>query len=163
MKLDVRWGYNNVRIKEGDEWKAAFITNKGLFEPLVPVLWTHQFPATFQNYDELLIPRTYRTRVIVVYMDDILIFTATLEEHRQVSRRFLRSSKRISCSKPDKVWLWEEPQLITLASSSVMDKIMMDPVKVQGVADWPIPSSIHWSRSFLGFINFYWRFIRDFQ
>jgi len=48
-KLDVRWGYNNDRIKEGDEWKAAFITNKGLFEPLVMFFGLTNSPATFQT------------------------------------------------------------------------------------------------------------------
>ena len=46
-KLDVRWGYNNVRIKEGDEWKAAFRTNRGLFEPLVMFFGLTNSPATF--------------------------------------------------------------------------------------------------------------------
>jgi len=48
-KLDVRWGYNNVRIKEGDEWKAAFRTNRGLFEPLVMFFGLTNSPATFQT------------------------------------------------------------------------------------------------------------------
>ena len=48
-KLDVRWGYNNVQIKEGDEWKAAFLTNRGLFEPLVMFFGLTNSPATFQT------------------------------------------------------------------------------------------------------------------
>ncbi len=47
-KLDVQWGYNNVRIKTGDEWKAAFRTNQGLFEPTVMFFGLTNFPATFQ-------------------------------------------------------------------------------------------------------------------
>ena len=47
-KLDVRWGYNNIRIKDGDEWKAAFKTNKGLFEPTVMFFSMCNSPATFQ-------------------------------------------------------------------------------------------------------------------
>jgi hypothetical protein len=47
-KLDIRWGYNNIRIKEGDEWKAAFITNKGLFELTVMFFGLRNSPATFQ-------------------------------------------------------------------------------------------------------------------
>jgi len=47
--LDVHWGYNNVRIKEGDEWKAAFRTNRGLFEPLVMFFGLTNSPATFQT------------------------------------------------------------------------------------------------------------------
>ena len=47
-KLDIRWGYNNVHIEEGDEWKAAFITNKGLFKPTVMFFGLRNSPATFQ-------------------------------------------------------------------------------------------------------------------
>jgi len=49
MKLDVQWGYNNVHIKEGDEWKAAFRTNRGLFEPTVMFFGLTNSPATFQT------------------------------------------------------------------------------------------------------------------
>jgi hypothetical protein len=49
MKLDVWWGYNNVRIKEGDEWKVAFLTNHGLFEPLVMYFGLTNSPGTFQT------------------------------------------------------------------------------------------------------------------
>ena len=48
-KLDVRWGYNNVRIKSGDKWKAAFKTNRGLFEPTVMFFGMTNSPATFQS------------------------------------------------------------------------------------------------------------------
>jgi len=48
-KFDLRWGYNNVRIKEGDEWKAAFKTNKGLFKPTVMFFGLCNSPSTFQN------------------------------------------------------------------------------------------------------------------
>ena len=48
--LDIRWGYNNVRIKEGDEWKGAFICNRGLFEPVVMYFGMSNLPATFQSY-----------------------------------------------------------------------------------------------------------------
>ena len=52
-KLDVRWGYNNVRIKEGDEWKAAFKTNRGLYEPTVMFFWDVQLPCNLPIYDGL--------------------------------------------------------------------------------------------------------------
>jgi hypothetical protein len=51
-KLDIRWGFNNVRLQEGDEHKAAFITNRGLFEPLVMFLWSHELSRYVPGYDE---------------------------------------------------------------------------------------------------------------
>jgi hypothetical protein len=78
-KLDVRWGYNNVRIKKGDEWKAAFRTNRGLFEPLVMFFGLTNSPATFQTMMNDLFIELIDGNVVIVYMDNILIFTETLE------------------------------------------------------------------------------------
>jgi hypothetical protein len=84
-KLDVRWGYNNVRIKEDDEWKAAFRTNRGLFEPLVMYFGLTNSPATFQMMMNEIFHDLILEGVVCVYLDDILIFTSTIEEHRRIS------------------------------------------------------------------------------
>jgi len=70
-----------VRIKEGDEWKAAFQTNRGLFEPLVMYFGMCNSSATFQLMMDTLFRELIMTGKIVIYMDDILIFTQTMEEH----------------------------------------------------------------------------------
>jgi hypothetical protein len=80
-KLDVRWGYNNVRIHEGDEWKAAFHTNRGLFKPLVMYFGLTNSPATFQTMMNEIFQDLITEGVVSVYLDDILIFTNLLEEH----------------------------------------------------------------------------------
>ena len=82
--LDLRWGFNNVRLKEGDEWKAAFSTNRGLFEPLVMFFGLCNSPTTFQTMMNDILRDFIDREVIICYMDDILIFTATLEEHWKV-------------------------------------------------------------------------------
>ena len=75
-----------MRIKEGDEWKAAFRTNRGLFEPLVMYFGMCNLPATFQLMMDTLFRELIITGKIVIYMDDILIFTQTIEEHRDIVR-----------------------------------------------------------------------------
>jgi len=80
-KLDVRWGFNNVRIKPGDEWKAAFRTNQGLFEPLVMFFRMTNSPATFQTMMNNVFRTVIVEGIVVVYLDDILIFTKMEEEH----------------------------------------------------------------------------------
>ena len=85
-KLDVHWGYNNVRIREGDEWKAAFRTNQGLFEPLVMYFGLTNSLATFQTMMNEIFEDLITEGVVSIYLDDILIFTKDLVEHRRISR-----------------------------------------------------------------------------
>ena len=80
-KLDVHWGFNNVRMKERDEWKAAFQTNRGLYEPLVMFFGLTNSLATFQTMMDAVFEDLISEGVVVMYLDDILIFTKTLEEH----------------------------------------------------------------------------------
>ncbi len=97
-KVDVRWGYNNIRIKEGDEWKAAFLTPEGLFEPTIMFFGLTNSPATFQ----MMMNTIFRTEVaqgwLSVYMDDITIHTKRendeteqqhLERHRLYTHHML--------------------------------------------------------------------------
>ena len=88
-KLDIHWGYNNVHIKEGDEWKAAFRTNRGLFEPLVMFFGLTNSPETFQMMMNDLFKTLIDEGVVVVYMDDILIFTESLEQHHETVQNVL--------------------------------------------------------------------------
>src|SRR6185369_15978938 len=88
-KLDIRWGYNNVRIRKGDEWKAAFRTNRGLFEPLVMFFGLTNSPATFQTMMNEIFADMIRDGLVCIYMDDILIFAQTREELRRITREVL--------------------------------------------------------------------------
>ena len=74
-KFDVRWGYNNVRIKSGDEWKAALITNQGLYEPRVMFFGLTNSPATFQTMMNAIFAEELLEGWVTIYMDDILIHT----------------------------------------------------------------------------------------
>jgi len=82
-KLDVCWSFNNVRIKPGDEWKVAFRTNRDLFEPLVMFFEMTNSLATFQTIMNNIFWNLIAEGIVVVYLDNILIFTKTEEEHAQ--------------------------------------------------------------------------------
>ncbi len=88
-KLDVHWGYNNVCIKEGDEWKAAFRMNRGLFEPLVMYFGLTNSLATFQTMMNDIFKELIDEGSVAIYMDDILIYTQMIEHHREVVTQVL--------------------------------------------------------------------------
>jgi hypothetical protein len=162
-KLDVRWGYNNVRIREGDEWKAAFCTNRGLFEPLVMYFGLTNSPATFQMMMNEIFQDLITEGVISVYLDDILIFTNSLEEHHQITRLVLDRMRE------HKLYLWpekcefEKTKIEYLGVIISHNKVEMDLVKIAGVADWPTPSNKKEVQSFVSFVNFYRCFIPGFS
>ena len=162
-KLDIRWGYNNIRMKEGDEWKAAFWTNRGLFEPLVMFFGLCNSPTTFQTMMNHIFRDLINKEKVVVYMDDIMIFTKTLDEHRQIVREVLKilhenklSLKYMKCD-----FETQETEYLGLIISE--GQIKMDPGKVKGVTDWPVSKSRKELRGFLGFLNFYRCFIENFS
>src|SRR5260370_33439822 len=103
-KLDLRWGYNNIQIKEGDEWKAAFVTRRGLFEPTVMFFGLCNSPATFQRMMDNLFEPLIRQGIMIVYIDDIFVFGGTtLDEHRSyVTQVFQILSDNHLCVAPDK-------------------------------------------------------------
>jgi len=78
----LRWGYNNVRIKERDEWKTVFITRRGLFEATVMYFGFSNAPVTFQSMISDILGDLIHIRLVMVYLDDILIFGTCLREYR---------------------------------------------------------------------------------
>src|SRR5580692_5484089 len=92
-KMDLHLGYNNVQIKEGDEWKAAFTTYRGAFEPLVMFFGLNNSPVTFQTMMNAILKDLIDEGKVVVYIDDILIFTKTMEGHREIVKEVLRRLK----------------------------------------------------------------------
>jgi len=162
-KLDVCWGFNNVRIKPGDEWKAAFQTNRGLFEPLVMFFGMTNSPATFQTMMNDIFRNLIAEGIVVVYLDDILIFTKIKEEHEQAVRwmlQVLKENKLFLCLEKCEFCKHRIEYLGLVISEN---KVSMDPVKVAGVQEWPTLENKTDVQAFLGFVNFYQRFIWDFS
>jgi len=132
-KLDVCWGFNNIRIKPRDEWKAAFWTNRGLFEPLVMFFGMTNSPATFQMMINDIFRNLIAEGIVVVYLDDILIFTKTKEEHEQAVRRVLqvlKENKLFLC--PEKCEFCKQ-RIECLGLVISENEVSIDPVKVAGV------------------------------
>ena len=90
MKLDVQWDYNNIRIKEGNEWKVAFKTNHGLFESTVIFFGLTNSPATFQAMMDSIFSDMVERNQVIVYMDNILIHAADDEELKRRTKAVFR-------------------------------------------------------------------------
>ena len=136
-KLDVQWGFHNVWMKEGDEWKAAFWTNQGLYEPLVMFFGLTNSPATFQTMMDGIFKDLISEGIIVVYLDDILIFTKTLEEHWKVIHWVMELLQQHGLSlKPEKCE-FKKTSVKYLGVVVSHDSVKMDPAKVARVAEWP--------------------------
>ena len=162
-KLDIRWGYNNVRIKEGDEWKAAFRTNRGLYEPLVMFFGLTNSPATFQTMMNDILRELVNEGHVIIYLDDILIFTETLEEHHRIVARVLETLEKHNLYlKPEKCD-FDKKEIEYLGVIISHNSMRMDPVKIAGIMEWPEPKNVKQVQAFLGFVNFYRRFIRGFS
>jgi len=163
-KFDIRWGYNNVRIRKGDEWKAAFITNEGLFEPTVMFFRLTNSPATFQMMMNAIFQEELHEGWLIVYMDDMLIATDdNLTYHRKCVHRVLTKLAHFDLFlKPEKC-IFEQKRIEFLGVILQHGTIHMDPTKTQGVADWPQPTTMTDVRSFLGFTGFYRYFIPNYS
>src|SRR6267378_7467625 len=117
-------------MKEGDEWKAAFHTNRGLFEPLVMFFGLTNSPAMFQTMMDDIFEELITDGIVIVYLDDILIFTETIEEHWKITRRVFELLKK------NKLYLrldkceFERTTIEYLGVIVLHNSIAMDPVKV---------------------------------
>ncbi|KAG8916674.1 hypothetical protein FRC01_002921 [Tulasnella sp. 417] len=161
-KLDLRSGYNLVRIKEGDEWKTAFRTRFGHFEYTVMPFGLVNAPATFQHFMNDIF-RDMLDESVIIYLDDILIFAETEEELLQKTKEVLRRCKEqgLYC-KPEKCE-FNCQEIEYLGYIIGRQGIRMDKKKVDAILEWPDPKTVKEIQSFLGFANFYRRFIPNYS
>ena len=161
-KMDLRWEYNNVRIKEGDEWKAAFTTPEGLFELTVMFFGLTNSPATFQAMMNELLRDLINTGKVVIFIDDVIVGTETEEGHDElVAEVVKRLEENDLYIKPEKC-KWKVKEVEFLGVIIGPEGIKMEKEKVKGVLEWLTPKCVKDIQKFLGLANYYRRFIKDF-
>jgi hypothetical protein len=153
-KMDLRGAYNLIRIKEGDEYKTAFRTRLGLFEYKVMPFGLTNAPATFQTMmNEIL--RDVLDKIAIVYLDDILVFSRTREEHIQHVRQILHRLRDHNLyAKHDKCDFFAE-KLTFLGYVVSAQGISMDRTKVLAIRKWGYPRSPRDVKAFLGLVQYY--------
>ena len=162
-KFDVQWGYHNIHIREGDEWKGAIVTNRGLYEPKVMYFRMTNSPVTFQALMNSVFANLIARGKVAVYMDDVLIYSKHLKEHHQVVREVLKRLEHYDLNlKPEKC-KFEKDSMEYLGMIIRPGEVQMDPGKVAAVKDWPTPTTLKEVQAFIGFANFYRRFMKDFS
>jgi len=161
-KMDLRWGYNNVRIKKGDEWKVAFMMHIGSFEPVVMFFGLTNSPATFQTMMNDIFRDLINKGDVATFIDDVLVGTETEEGHNELVEEILRRLEEHDLYvKPEKCE-WKVREVGFLGVVIGPNGIKMEKEKVKGVLEWPTPKCVKDVQKFLGLANYYRRFVKDF-
>jgi len=141
-KMDLRWEYNNVRIKERDEWKAVFATPEGSFEPTVMFFGLNNSPATFQAMMNKLLRDLINTGKLAAFIDDVIIGTETEEGHDELVVEVIkRMEENDLYVKPEK-YKWKVREVGFLRVIIGPEGIKMEKEKVKGVLEWPTPKYV---------------------
>ncbi|KAL0180404.1 hypothetical protein M9458_025846 [Cirrhinus mrigala] len=158
-KLDLRSAYNLIRIREGDEWRTAYVTPTGHYEYQVMPYGLVNAPSVFQNFIHEVL-REFLHHFVIVYIDDILIYSKSEAEHQhhvaEVLQRLREHQLYLKCS-------FHQRSVQFLGYIIDHHGVRMDEGKVKAVVSWSKPNSIKELQRFLGFANFYRRFIKGYS
>jgi len=161
-KMDLRWGFNNVRIKEGDKWKGAFTMHIGSFELTVMFFGMTDSPAIFQVMMNEILRDLINEGKVTAFVDNVLVGTETEEGHNEIVEEILgKLEENDLYVKPEKC-MWKVRKIEFLGVVIGPNGIEMEKEKINGVLSWPQPKTVKDVRKFLGLANYYRRFIKDF-
>jgi len=151
-----------VRIKEGDKWKAALTTLERLFKPTVIFFRLTNSPATFQTIMNELLKDLINIEKVVAFIDNIIIEIEKEEEYdeivEEVVRRLAENNLYVKLEKCK----WKVRKVGFLGVVIGLEGIKMEEEKMKGVLDWPTPKEVKDIQKFLGLMNYYYQFIKDF-
>nr|AAX96591.1 retrotransposon protein, putative, Ty3-gypsy sub-class [Oryza sativa Japonica Group]ABA93201.1 retrotransposon protein, putative, Ty3-gypsy subclass [Oryza sativa Japonica Group] len=161
-KVDLRSGYHQIRMKLGDEWKTAFKMKFGLYEWLVMPFGLTNAPSTFMRLmSEVL--RPFIGKFVVVYFDDILIYSKSMGEHFNHLRAVFNALRDARLFGNLEKCTFCTDRVSFLGYVVTPQGIEVDQAKVEAIQSWPTPKTVSQVRSFLGLAGFYRRFVQDFS
>ena len=154
-KMDLQWGYNNVYIKEGDKWKAAFTIHVRLFELVVMFFRMMNLPAMFQGMMNKIMRDLINEGKMAVFVDDLLVSTDDEKGHNEIVAEVLRRLEENDLYMKLEKCSWKVNKVNFLEVVMGQGKIEMKEEKVEGVLNWPVPKTVRDIRKFLGLTNYY--------
>lgn len=161
-KIDLRSGYHQIRISEGDIEKTAFRTRYGHYEFLVLPFGLTNAPATFMRLiNDILNP--HLDEFVIAFIDDILIYSKTKEEHEQHIKQVLEILRQHQLYAKGSKSEFCKQHVSFLGYEIGVDGIRMEKEKVKAVCEWPAPKNVQEVMEFEGFAGFYRHFIKDFS
>ena len=160
-KLDLRAGYHQIRLRPEDEYKTAFKTHQGQFQFRVLPYGVTSGPPTFQGVINIVLSPLLRHGVLV-FMDDILIHSATLDEHEILLTQVLQLLKENELFAKRSKCTFAQQKIHYLGHVISQQGVATDDSKVEAVRDWPVPDSVKKLRGFLGLAGYYRKFVRNF-
>ncbi|KAJ8519009.1 hypothetical protein ONZ45_g4010 [Pleurotus djamor] len=161
-KIDLRHAYHLIRVREGDEWKTAFRTRYGSYEWLVMPFGLTNAPAAFQRFMNDIFGDLI-DKCVIVYLDDILIYSDSLEEHKKTVKEVLRRLRANKLYAKGEKCEFHADTVEYLGYILSPDGLKMSEDKIKVIQDWPEPRKVKDVQSFLGFANFYRRFIMNYS
>lgn len=161
-KIDLKSGYHQLRIQDADIHKTMFHTRYGQYEFRVVLFGVTNTPSVFMSLMNGVF-RTYLDHFIIIFLDDILIYSRTMEEHeghlRQVMQCLRENQLYANLAKCD----FFQSEVNYLGHVVLGEGISVDPSKIQVIVDWPAPTNISEVRSFMGLARYYRRFVQSFS
>ncbi len=171
-KFDIKWGYNIIRIKDGDQWKAAFTTNKGLFKPTIMFFGLMNSLATFQTMINTIFRDLIADRSMTVYMDNMAIHMAVqpgemeedhITQHQKIVNQVLAKLDNHDLYLNPEKCNFELPHINFLGIQIMHRTVQMEQGKVDKVKEWKPPHNVTEVCQFLGFIGYYQYFIQGYS
>jgi hypothetical protein len=161
-KLDLRSGYWQVRVADGDEHKTTCVTRYGSYEFLVMPFGLTNAPATFCNLmNDVLYD--FLDNFVVVYLDDIVIYSRGIEDHVTHLSKVLSRLREYELYVKREKCEFAKAEIMFLGHLIGEGQVKMDPRKIQAIVEWSAPKSVPELRSFLGLANYYRRFIEGYS
>jgi len=149
-KVDLRWGFNNVRIKEGDEWKEAFTMHVGSFELIVMFFGITNSLAIFQAIMNEILRDLINKEKVVAFVDNVLVGIETEEGHDKIVEEILRRLEENNLYVKLEKYVWKVRKIGFLGMIIEPNRVEMEKEKVDGILSWPEPKNCGKNNKFRG-------------